>query len=142
MWDEAEALQLRCVEDMSDEQYGVALRSVHDYYREHPSQWKMWRLEEGQGPADVSERRSDKALYTGGARRFKYYSYNVFCIELQGLERDVTPQTASEWQFMEALRRTSARLSNHLLMRNLPAALSVLWSAECGASLGLGALDV
>ena len=33
MWDEAEALGLRCVEDLSDEQYAVALRSVHDYYR-------------------------------------------------------------------------------------------------------------
>ena len=81
---------------------------------------KLWCIEEDQGPVDVGERRSEKAMYTGGARRFKFYSYRVFCVELQSLQRDVTPQTASERQFMEALRLSSARLSNHLAVRNMP----------------------
>ena len=120
MWDEAEVLGLDCVEKMSDEQYDVALRSVHKYYVDHPAQRKMWALEEDHGPVNVSERHTDKAMYTSGTRMYKFFSYKVFCIELQGLQRDITPQTASERQFMEALRLTSHHLSNHLVIRNLP----------------------
>ena len=75
MWDEADALGLDCVEAMSDEQYDVALRSVHKYFVYHPAQRKMWALEEDHGPVDVSERHTDKAMYTGGARKFKLVSY-------------------------------------------------------------------
>ena len=120
MWDEADALDLDCVENMSDEQYDVALRSVHTYYVQNPAQRKMWALKEDHAPVNVSERHTDKAMYTGGASKFKFFSYKVFRIELQGLQRDITPQTATERLFMEALRLTSQHLSNHLVIRNLP----------------------
>ena len=45
MWDEADALGLDSVEMLSDEQYDVALRSVHRYYVHHAAQRKMSTLE-------------------------------------------------------------------------------------------------
>ena len=97
----------------------------------------MWTLKEDHGPVDVSERHTDKAMYTGNARRFKFFSHKVFCIELQGLQRDITPQTASDHQFMEALRLTSTHLSNHLVIRNLPHTLCFRGPQSVGHRLDL-----
>ena len=47
---------------MTDEQYAQALEAVHDYLVHHPTYRHAWKLKPDQGPEDVDERDTEKAL--------------------------------------------------------------------------------
>ena len=61
--------------------------------------------------------RPELADYTGLAKRFKYYSFKVFKEELSALRGDLTPDSASERDFVTCLGRTSENLANHTHIR-------------------------
>ena len=53
------------VDDLTDEEFNVALQRVHGYYRMHPAQKGSEGIETNNGPGDVSERRLERAHYVG-----------------------------------------------------------------------------
>ena len=101
----------------------------------------MWALEADRGPVNVSERHTDKAMYTGGPRKFKFFSYKVFCIELQGLQRDYTSNSVGTSVYggfafdVSAFEQSScgSELATHAM---LP------WATKCWTSDGFKAFDV
>ena len=104
-----ETWQLENVEEMTAEQYTEALEAVHDYLQNTPHIRKFWKLDADAGPSDVSERSSEKALYSGAPTRYKNYSYRVLTYFVQALQPDTNPLTCSERTFEEALRLTNER---------------------------------
>ena len=111
---------LENVEDMSAEQYNEALDMVHEQLSTHQHLRKAWKLENDQGPNDVTERDTEQAWYSGTPTRYKNFSYRVLTYFVNDLQHGATPLTCSERVFEEALRRTNQRCQN--LFRGLPAA--------------------
>ena len=94
---------------MSAQQNTEALDAVHDYLQHTPHNRTAWKLEADAGPADVSERGTEKASYSGEPTRYKNYSYRVLTYFAKRLQRGATPLTCSERVFEEALRLTNER---------------------------------
>ena len=111
---------LENVVDMTDEQYKQALDAVHDYLIRKPPYRRAWKLVPDQGPEDVTERDTPKALYSGEPRRYKNYSYRMLCYFVTQLQPGATPLSCSEKVFEEALQKTNERC--HTVFRGLPAA--------------------
>ena len=108
------------VDDMTDEQYAQALEAVHDYLVHHPTYRHVWKLKPDQGPEDVDERDTEKALYAGEPKRYKNYSYRLLCFFVNQEQPGATPLTCSEAVFENALQKTNERC--HSLFRGLPPA--------------------
>ena len=104
-------VQVRSVDDLTDEEYNVALKKTHEYYRMHPAYRHRHRLTCGCGPADASERLTEKAHYVGNPARFRFYDYREFLKQLASVEEGATAETASEKAFEEALAETDFQLA-------------------------------
>mgnify|MGYP003993652545 FL=1 len=96
---------------MTDQEYDVALRKVHDYLMIKKPVRDEFSLEPNKGPTSSQERNAPNAEYVGKPRRFKYFSKKIFCQELQSLQVGLLPATASERQFELALQATNADIS-------------------------------
>ena len=108
MWRIADRNNLPSVEAMSNEQYADALIEVNTFFRKQAPLRKAWAIEEYKGPQNIQDRGTELEDYTGGSvHLFKYYSYRRFCTELLRLRDHVTPDTATEREFMTALHRTA-----------------------------------
>ena len=77
-------------------------------------------MQHDQGPEDVSERDTPKALYSGEPTRYKNYSYRLLCYFVTQLQPGATPMTCTEAVFEDALRQTNERC--HAFFRGLPSA--------------------
>ena len=64
---------LENVEDMTAEQYTEALDMVHEQLSTHQHLRKAWKLENDQGPTDVTERDTEQAWYSGTPTRYKFF---------------------------------------------------------------------
>ena len=61
-----------------------------------------------QGPEDVDERDTEKALYAGEPKRYKNYSYRLLCFFVNQDQPGATPLTCSEAVFEDALQKTTS----------------------------------
>ena len=118
LWDEAQVLGKR-PEDLTDEEFDRALWNIHRYFAMHPAYVHNWELQRDKGPQSVADRHNVERLnYLGHPRRFIYYSGHFFshrsCRQFAG----ATIEDVTEGEFMEALKRTSARAANHAVVRN------------------------
>ena len=105
MFKQAQATwDLENVDDMTDEQYAQALDAVHDFLSRNAAQRHAWKLKPDQGPEDVAERDTPKALYAGEPTRYKNYSYRLLCYYVTEQQPGATPITCSEKVFEEALQ--------------------------------------
>ena len=117
MFKQAQATwNLENVDDMNDEQYTEALDAVHEFLVHHAAQRHAWNLKPDQGPEDVTERDTPKALYAGAPIRYKNYSYRLLCYYVTKQQPGATPMTCSEKVFEEALQHTNS--SCHSLFRS------------------------
>ena len=65
------------------------------------------------GPQTLDGRHNDEKLnYVWTPLVHKFYDHGIFNEELRGLDNTLSPETATERQFEEALRRTSFRISS------------------------------
>ncbi len=99
------------VEDLTDQEYDIALQKVHDYLTLKKSVRDEYGLEPNKNPSSSQERNAPIAEYLVKPRRFKYFSKKIFCQELQSLQVGLLPTTASERQFESALQATNADIS-------------------------------
>ena len=84
-----------------------------------PAYVHNWELQRDKGPQSVADRHNVERLnYLGHPRRFIYYSGIFFAPELQTVRMGATIEDVTEGEFMEALKRTSARAANHAVVRN------------------------
>ena len=104
-------VQVRSVDDLTDEEYNVALKKTHEYYVHHPAYLRRHRISCGCGPTDASERCTEKAHYVGTPARFRFYDYHEFLKQLAAAEEGSTAETASEKAFEEALAETDFQLA-------------------------------
>ena len=119
-WTEACKFGLDGVSMLSSDQYLLALRAVHEYYRQHPGIRNVRGLEPLAGPRGLQDRGTEREDYLGPApREFKFFSIHVFRDELRGSHDAAFPETASERQFMAALRATHKRLSSWSICHRL-----------------------
>ena len=110
MFKQAQATwNLENVDGMNDEQYSQALESVHDFLVRNASQRHAWKLKHDQGPEDVTERDTPKALYAGAPIRYKNYSYRLLCYYVTKQQPGATPRHLRESSNAPALR---TRLNN------------------------------
>ena len=65
-------VQVRSVDDLTDEEYNVALHKTHEYYVKHPTYPHRDRISCGCGPADATERFTEKAHHVGTPARFRF----------------------------------------------------------------------
>ena len=105
-------VQVRSVDDLTDEEYNVALKKTHEYYLMHPTYSHRDRLSCGCGPADATERFTEKAHYVGTPVRFRYYDYREFLKQLATVEPGSTAETASEQSFDKAFEKTHYQLAD------------------------------
>ena len=107
MWEFAEKLGKDCVEDLNDVEFIDGLHSVHTHFRKHPASRVSWNLQRHMGPQTLDDKNDeDKLNYVGSPLVHKFYDRGIFIEELRGLDNTLFPETASERQFEEALRRT------------------------------------
>ena len=64
-------VQVRSVDDLTDEEYNVALHKTHEYYVKHPTFTHRDRISCGCGPADATKRFTEKAYDVGTPARFR-----------------------------------------------------------------------
>ena len=62
-------------------------------------------------------------MYTGQPTKFAYYSARIFKDELKNIRPSLTIANACERDFMEALRKTSLRMQQHVAVRALPSSI-------------------
>ena len=99
--------------------YAKAVEAVHDDLMDHPTYRLAWKWKPDQGPEDVGERDTEKAMYAGEPKRYKNYSYRLLCYFVNQQQPGATPLTCSEAVFEDALQKTNERC--HSLFRGLPA---------------------
>ena len=118
MWWEAVKLRSTIVplNELSEAEYSACLDAVHKYYAYHPNVRETHGVEKGKGPVEFAERDQPCAQYngTGGGRMLKWYQRGVFQAELRRL--GTTMDSASERQWMLALRSTSASLAPYSIV--------------------------
>ena len=66
----------------------------------------------------MDRQNKDRHDYLGKPTRFMWFSSTIFKQELHALAPGSTVLTATETIFMQALQRTSARASNHSVVKN------------------------
>ena len=113
MWTKAAYFGVNDLSELSPEQYATCLSQVHEHFRRNAAHRSGWKLETGMGPTTVDERANLlKANYNGDARVFKYYSRQVFLDQLARVNDGLalTPENATERQFMVALAETSLQM--------------------------------
>ena len=96
--------------DLTDEQYTQALDAVHDFLSIKATVRTAWRLTPDQGPADVDERDTEKALYAGEPKRYKNFPYRLRCFFVHPDQPGATPLTCSEAVFEDALQKNQRAL--------------------------------
>ena len=118
LWDEARTLG-KLPADFTDEEFERALWNIHRYFAVNPAVVHGWRLQPYRGPQTADDRHdATKVDYLGEPRRFMYYSALLFREELEALRPGATLADVSEPDFMEVLKRTSARAANNGMVRN------------------------
>ena len=124
LWDEAQ-LMGKCPEELTDEELDPCLWNIHRYFAMNPALIHSWQLQRNKGPQSAADRHDLERLnYLGHPRRFMYYSGSFFTEELETVRAGATLEDVTEPEFMEALKRTSARAANYGVVRNYLAAHS------------------
>ena len=65
--------QVQSVDELTDEELVIALKTTHEYLQEHSAYARKHRIYRGCGPADASERTTEKAHYVGTPARYRFY---------------------------------------------------------------------
>ena len=121
LWLFAHSLGLDGVSALSDSEYLQGLANINDYFTKHPAARQTLRLEPFLGPQTLADRHSLQESYLGHLQIFQYYDRAVFVAQLKSVAATLTIATASESQFMLALRQTSERMRNWAMLRGVPA---------------------
>ena len=120
MWKYASDTGKSSIDELEPAEFLDCLHLVSDFLRKHPAQITKTNLEAFRGPQNVEDQReAERVNYLGDAAVYKYYDKRMFLCELRSIAGNLSPETATERQYEEALGNTSRAISDSWAKRSV-----------------------